>query len=150
MFDLHFVLRKTLAETIPQLLASLVESDTHCELFREFFHWHALRTETSNQTARVKESISSFPAYLPHERTSGALSPWVKPEMPAYLQSFSSDSMRSRALYLATRSLRQGAPVLMIPVARPTVKSAMVTSSVSPLRCEHMTDQLSLWESCAA
>lgn len=71
----------------------------------------------------------------------------TKPAMPAYLQSFSSDSMRSRALYLATRSLRQGAPVLMMPVARPTVRSAMVTSSVSPLRCEHMTDQLSLCES---
>jgi len=45
--------------------------------------------------------------------------------------------MRSRRLYLATRSLRQGAPVLICPVRQATAKSAMVVSSVSPEWCWH-------------
>lgn len=44
-------------------------------------------------------------------------------------------------LYLARRSLRQGAPVLIWPVESPTAKSAMKESSVSPLRCDAMTPQ---------
>ena len=43
-------------------------------------------------------------------------------------------SMRRRRLYLAVRSLRQGAPVLIWPQAVATARSAMVVSSVSPLR----------------
>ncbi len=55
--------------------------------------------------------------------------------MPAYLAlSPSSSSMRRRRLYLATRSERQGAPVLIWPVLNPTLKSLMVVSSVSPER----------------
>jgi len=38
-------------------------------------------------------------------------------------------------LYLAVRSPRQGAPVLIWPVPRPTTRSAMVVSSVSPDLC---------------
>lgn len=44
----------------------------------------------------------------------------------------SSSSMRSSWLYLALRSERQGAPVLIWPVDRPTARSAMKESSVSP------------------
>ena len=42
--------------------------------------------------------------------------------------------MRSRRLYLATRSLRAGAPVLICPALQATAMSAMEVSSVSPLR----------------
>ena len=56
---------------------------------------------------------------------------------PAYsAMSPSISSMRKRRLYLATRSLRQGAPVLMNGAPTPTARSAMKSSSVSPLRCE--------------
>jgi hypothetical protein len=48
----------------------------------------------------------------------------------------SSSSMRSNRLYLATRSLRLGAPVLIWPAFRATARSAMVVSSVSPDRWE--------------
>ena len=44
--------------------------------------------------------------------------------------------MRSSWLYFATRSLRAGAPVLIWPQFVATARSAMVTSSVSPLRCD--------------
>ena len=46
----------------------------------------------------------------------------------------SSSSMRSSWLYLATRSVRLGAPVLIWPAFRATAMSAMVASSVSPER----------------
>ena len=49
--------------------------------------------------------------------------------------------MRSSWLYLATRSLRQGAPVLIWPVFSPTARSARKTSSVSPERWEAMARQ---------
>ena len=42
--------------------------------------------------------------------------------------------MRSSWLYLATRSLRAGAPVLICPLPTATARSAMVVSSVSPDR----------------
>ncbi len=42
--------------------------------------------------------------------------------------------MRSSWLYLATRSLRAGAPVLIWPLPTATARSAIVVSSVSPLR----------------
>ena len=44
--------------------------------------------------------------------------------------------MRSSWLYLATRSLRAGAPVLICPQLVATARSAMVASSVSPERCD--------------
>ena len=47
-----------------------------------------------------------------------------------------SSSMRSSWLYLATRSLRAGAPVLICPQLVATARSAMVASSVSPERCD--------------
>ena len=47
-------------------------------------------------------------------------------------------SMRSSSLYLATRSVRFGAPVLICPALRATTRSAIVVSSVSPERCETM------------
>mmetsp|Transcript_25430 Transcript_25430/g.40664 ORF Transcript_25430/g.40664 Transcript_25430/m.40664 type:complete len:389 (-) Transcript_25430:289-1455(-) len=47
--------------------------------------------------------------------------------------------MRSSWLYLARRSERQGAPVLIWPVARPTARSAMYESSVSPDRWDVIT-----------
>ena len=68
-------------------------------------------------------------------------------------------------LYLARRSERQGAPVLIWPVDRPTARSAMNESSVSPERCEVITPhpaalliftawidsvRLPIWLTCAA
>ena len=44
--------------------------------------------------------------------------------------------MRSSWLYLATRSERHGAPVLIWPALVATAMSAIVASSVSPERCE--------------
>uniref|UniRef100_H3G5Q2 Uncharacterized protein n=1 Tax=Phytophthora ramorum TaxID=164328 RepID=H3G5Q2_PHYRM len=43
-------------------------------------------------------------------------------------------SIRRSWLYLARRSERHGAPVLIWPALRPTARSAMNVSSVSPLR----------------
>ena len=40
------------------------------------------------------------------------------------------------SLYLAMRSVREREPVLIWPVPRPTARWAMVTSSVSPERCD--------------
>jgi len=57
----------------------------------------------------------------------------------------SSSSMRKSWLYLAKRSERQGAPVLIWPVRRPTTKSAMVLSSVSPERWETITPHPAAW-----
>src|SRR5215472_15910786 len=52
---------------------------------------------------------------------------------PAYAAaSSSSSSIRSSWLYLATRSDRQGAPVLIWPQFSATARSAIVVSSVSP------------------
>ena len=53
----------------------------------------------------------------------------------------SSPSIRSSRLYLATRSERDGAPVLIWPVPIATTRSAIVVSSVSPERCETTADQ---------
>jgi hypothetical protein len=39
-------------------------------------------------------------------------------------------------LYFATRSVREGAPVLIWPALVATARSAIVVSSVSPDRCE--------------
>ena len=56
---------------------------------------------------------------------------------PANLaRSPSSSSIRSSWLYLATRSERAGAPVLICPTPVATARSAMNVSSVSPERCE--------------
>ena len=56
---------------------------------------------------------------------------------PAYTaDSPSSDSISSSRLYLATRSERAGAPVLIIPAPVATARSAIVVSSVSPERWE--------------
>ena len=60
--------------------------------------------------------------------------------LPGYFARLpSSSSMRRRRLYLATRSLRLGAPLLICPAFRATARSAMVVSSVSPERWERMT-----------
>ena len=57
--------------------------------------------------------------------------------LPGYCAaSNSSSSMRRSWLYFATRSVRLGAPVLICPALRPTTRSAIVVSSVSPERWE--------------
>ena len=50
-----------------------------------------------------------------------------------------SSSMRNNWLYFAIRSVRDIEPVLICPAFVATDKSAIVVSSVSPLRCEIMT-----------
>src|SRR3989442_4009784 len=52
----------------------------------------------------------------------------------------SSSSIRSSWLYLATRSVREGAPVLIWPAPVATTRSEMVVSSVSPERWEITTE----------
>merc|ERR1712151_785506 len=62
--------------------------------------------------------------------------------VPAYVAlPPSSSSIRKSWLYFARRSLRHGAPVLICPVRRPTTRSAMKESSVSPDRWETITPQ---------
>mmetsp|Transcript_1513 Transcript_1513/g.5098 ORF Transcript_1513/g.5098 Transcript_1513/m.5098 type:complete len:263 (+) Transcript_1513:1590-2378(+) len=66
----------------------------------------------------------------------------VRKPAPAYgAEAPSSSSMRSSWLYFASRSDRQGAPVLICPVLRPTARSAMKESSVSPERWDVITPQ---------
>mmetsp|Transcript_67752 Transcript_67752/g.107348 ORF Transcript_67752/g.107348 Transcript_67752/m.107348 type:complete len:205 (-) Transcript_67752:915-1529(-) len=61
---------------------------------------------------------------------------------PAKTASFPScSSIRMSWLYFAFLSDRQGAPVLIWPQHNPTDMSAMVVSSVSPDRWEHITPQ---------
>ena len=61
----------------------------------------------------------------------------MKAALPGYLAaSPSQPSMRSNWLYLAMRSLRDRDPVLIWPALVATARSAMVTSSVTPERCE--------------
>mmetsp|Transcript_74640 Transcript_74640/g.216581 ORF Transcript_74640/g.216581 Transcript_74640/m.216581 type:complete len:227 (+) Transcript_74640:614-1294(+) len=62
----------------------------------------------------------------------------------------SSSSMRRSWLYFARRSERHGAPVLISPVRRPTTRSAMKESSVSPDLCDTMTPQPACCDICAA
>src|SRR5262245_34451981 len=58
-------------------------------------------------------------------------------ERPGYSASPpSASSIRSSWLYFATRSLRDGAPVLICPHPVATARSAIVVSSVSPERCD--------------
>jgi len=58
----------------------------------------------------------------------------VHSSLPKRAAEPSSSSMRSSWLYLQIRSVRQTDPVLICPVQLPTTRSAMVVSSVSPLR----------------
>ena len=53
--------------------------------------------------------------------------------------------MRSRRLYLATRSERASEPVLIWPERIATARSAMNVSSVSPERCEMIVVQPTRW-----
>ena len=53
----------------------------------------------------------------------------------------SSSSIFIKRLYLAVRSPRVGAPVLICPVPIPTARSAIVVSSVSPERCDTIAVQ---------
>ena len=58
-------------------------------------------------------------------------------DRPGYSASApSASSIRSSWLYLATRSERDGAPVLICPQPVATARSAIVVSSVSPERCD--------------
>src|SRR3954464_13517896 len=56
---------------------------------------------------------------------------------PGYVASApSASSIRSSWLYFATRSERDGAPVLICPQPVATARAAIVVSSVSPERCD--------------
>ena len=59
-------------------------------------------------------------------------------QIPYFAPIPSAFSMRRRRLYFATRSLRQGAPVLIYGALVPTARSAMVVSSVSPERWDRI------------
>src|SRR5699024_10813821 len=65
---------------------------------------------------------------------------------PAYTAAeSSSSSMRRSWLYLFTRSPRAGAPVLIWPAFTATDRSAIVVSSVSPLRWETIAVKPARW-----
>mmetsp|Transcript_39509 Transcript_39509/g.86294 ORF Transcript_39509/g.86294 Transcript_39509/m.86294 type:complete len:279 (-) Transcript_39509:3657-4493(-) len=77
--------------------------------------------------------------------------PTVRKFSPAYVHfEPSSSSMRKSWLYLARRSDLHGAPVLICPARRPTARSAMNVSSVSPDLWETMTPQPAFVASRAA
>ena len=79
----------------------------------------------SLQSIRPAHNGSALPSYFRLKKAS----------LPRYCAtSSSSPSMRSSWLYLATRSVRLGAPVLIWPALVATTMSAMVVSSVSPER----------------
>ena len=59
--------------------------------------------------------------------------------MPYFALSPSSSWIRNNWLYFAMRSVRDIEPVLICPALVATAKSAIVVSSVSPLRCEMTT-----------
>ena len=65
----------------------------------------------------------------PQFESSGAYFCGVRKPSPTKMASLpSSSSIRSSWLYLAVRSPRHGAPVLICPVQSPTARSAMVVS----------------------
>merc|ERR1712151_136778 len=86
----------------------------------------------------VQEGIKLHPMEaVPAPHQAGHRKP-----VPAYVAlPPSSSSIRRSWLYFARRSLRHGAPVLIWPVRRPTTRSAMKESSVSPERWETITPQ---------
>ena len=85
----------------------------------------AVRKSWAKKQGRLTAALRKDPNYF---RLKKALRPRYTAESP------SSSSMRSSWLYLATRSVRLGAPVLIWPAFRATAMSAMVASSVSPER----------------
>src|SRR6185503_20779251 len=87
-------------------------------------HRHADPDVRGDDRAAIEEAA---------HRAAGAAA--AKAARPAYRAAApSSSSIRSSRLYLATRSEREGAPVLSWPVPIATARSAMVVSSVSPER----------------
>src|SRR5207247_5944897 len=83
--------------------------------------------------------------------TIHAGAPPASAALPGYdAASARSSSMRSSWLYLATRSDRAGAPVLICPQLVATAMSAMVASSVSPERCERIAEYPLRIASCTA
>src|SRR5690606_6880939 len=96
--------------------------------------WVCVRTSphTVRDRARGRDDDASYGAGAQPLKRGKAL-------RPAYTAASSRiSSMRSSWLYLATRSERAGAPVLIWPQLVATARSAMVTSSVSPERCDIM------------
>src|SRR5204863_508529 len=69
---------------------------------------------------------------------------------PNRASSPSDPSIRSSWLYLAVRSPRDGAPDFICPAFVATARSAIVVSSVSPLRCETTTPKLARWAASIA
>src|SRR3954465_12397110 len=88
----------------------------------------------------VTERRRRCPSPLSSPRSTGEreeAAPYLFHSVPPYVaRSPSCSSMRMSWLYLATRSLRAGAPVLICPQLVATAMSAIVLSSVSPLRWE--------------
>ena len=86
----------------------------------------------------MKKYVCTVCGYIYDEAAGdpdNGVEPGTKQPRPKYLAPEpSSSSMRSSWLYLATRSVRLGAPVLIWPAFNATERSAMVVSSVSPER----------------
>lgn len=97
-------------------------------------------SESSREPSVASESGTSVLEFLSGSNEQG----WVSDVGWSRIATY---SMRSSVLYLATRSLLAGAPVLIWPTPRATERSAMMVFSVSPLRWEIMTPQPSDWAS---
>jgi len=73
-------------------------------------------------------------------KTGGSMPPNISLiYIPYFADLSSSSSILNNWLYFAIRSVRDIDPVLIWPAFVATAMSAMVVSSVSPLRCETMT-----------
>ncbi len=114
-----------------------------------FFAWRA-----SHAGAHIITSVIMIPAiYLPIKMAFANVTvicficipirgdgrPVYADYIPYFADFPSSSSMRINWLYFAMRSVRDIDPVFIWPAFVATARSAIVVSSVSPLRCEMMT-----------
>ena len=102
------------------------------ELHNKLYAWvETAPAQGRKKAQRRKERC--VPYDLRHAYAMPGQRAWTS--RPAYTAPSPSESeMRSNWLYFAIRSLREAEPVLIWPVERPTARSAIVASSVSPLR----------------
>src|ERR1043165_2044804 len=108
---------------------------TRAGLGREIRLWDGFARPRLAVAAIYTRGSRREPRLLPHQRTLQRQ--LLNTERPGNVASAPrASSMRRSWLYFATRSERDGAPVLICPQPVATARSAIVTSSVSPDRCD--------------
>ena len=96
-----------------------------------------MRSTSSSTSRRPSAAASRRCATAASRSESDARVTSGRPTVPgSSRRRRAASSMRSSWLYFATRSERDGAPVLICPQPVATARSAIVTSSVSPERCD--------------